>query len=371
MKKIFQFFVLLMLVTSCSKESNDVTEPDNNFDRKALLSNWAENIIVPSFVDYQSKTAALVTEINMFNNNPTTENLEMVRRSWIAAYKSYQHVSMFSFGKADEIYFKEATNTYPTDTAGIESNVAFGTHDLSKPSQFSKQGLPALDYLLNGLATTDASQLEYYSTNINAMNYRKYLADVANKLQSNADLILLDWNSGFKEKFIAGTDSSVSGFVNIMTNNFVKNLEKDIRTGKLGIPSGVFSGGILYPNKVESYYKNDISKTLLSESLKAARDFFNGKHFNSNTVGESLKSYLDFVNANRDNQKLSSVIDNQFATTLSVNNNLNDSFSMQISSDNSKMIASYDALQRNVIYTKLDMMQALNISIDYVDSDGD
>jgi hypothetical protein len=28
-------------------------------------------------------------------------------------------------------------------------------------------------------------------------------------------------------------------------------------------------------------------------------------------------------------------------------------------------------LQQNVIYTKLDMMQALNITIDYIDSDGD
>jgi hypothetical protein len=31
------------------------------------------------------------------------------------------------------------------------------------------------------------------------------------------------------------------------------------------------------------------------------------------------------------------------------------------------MILANDVLQQNVIYTKLDMMQALNISIDYVD----
>jgi hypothetical protein len=35
------------------------------------------------------------------------------------------------------------------------------------------------------------------------------------------------------------------------------------------------------------------------------------------------------------------------------------------------MILAYDALQQNVIYTKLDMMQALNITIDYIDSDGE
>ncbi len=35
------------------------------------------------------------------------------------------------------------------------------------------------------------------------------------------------------------------------------------------------------------------------------------------------------------------------------------------------MLAAYDVLQQNVVYIKLDMMQALNITIDYVDGDGD
>ena len=35
------------------------------------------------------------------------------------------------------------------------------------------------------------------------------------------------------------------------------------------------------------------------------------------------------------------------------------------------MITAYNTLQQNVVYTKLDMMQALNITIDYVDGDGD
>jgi hypothetical protein len=35
------------------------------------------------------------------------------------------------------------------------------------------------------------------------------------------------------------------------------------------------------------------------------------------------------------------------------------------------MILAYDALQQNVVYFKLDMMQALNITVDYIDSDGD
>ena len=371
MKKIFQLFAIAILSIACSKSDNGVNEPDNSFNRNALLTNWANNIIIPSYIDYQTKTSTLVNDVNTFNANPNANNLQIVRNSWIAAYKSYQYISMYNIGKATDIYLKEATNTFPTDIIAINANIASGTYDLTKFSQWSKIGLPALDYLINGLGTNDADIIAFYSTNANAVNYKKYLFDVSNKLKFDANSIVDDWNSGFKTAYIANDGTSVNSSVNKTTNNFVKNLEKDIRTNKLGIPAGIFSAGTLYPNKVEAFYKNDISKILLNESLKAAKDFFIGKHFNSNTTGESLKSYLDFLNSNRNNQKLSDIINDQFALVLTTNNNLNNSFSNQVSNDNSKMLDAYNVLQQNVVYTKLDMMQALNISIDYVDGDGD
>ena len=35
------------------------------------------------------------------------------------------------------------------------------------------------------------------------------------------------------------------------------------------------------------------------------------------------------------------------------------------------MLEAYDELQRAVVLLKVDMIQAMNISIDYVDADGD
>ena len=73
----------------------------------------------------------------------------------------------------------------------------------------------------------------------------------------------------------------------------------------------------------------------------------------------------------RNGQNLSDIINNQFTTIYSTNATLNDNFSQQVSTNNAKMLEAYDALQQNVVYFKLDMMQALNITIDYVDGDGD
>lgn len=372
MKKIVISLVLLVSVGTfirCSS-SGDGATPDN-FDRTAMLTNWADNIIIPSYVNYQAKVQTLTTSVSNFNATPTEANLQTVRTAWIEAYKSYQTISIFYIGKAAEVSLNESANTYPADVSGIENNISTGTYNLSQFAQYPRQGFPGLDYLINGLGANDTAIVGFYSTNPNAVKYRQYLTDVTSKLKSNIDAVVTDWNSGYRDTYVASTGTGVSSSVSKTTNLFVKNLEKPIRTGKIGIPAGLFSSGTLFPDKVEAYYKNDISKELLNISIQAEKDFFNGKHANSATTGPSLKSYLDYLNAVRSGQSLSTVINNQFDAIFTSNATLSNSFSQQINTDNSKMIAAYNVIQQGVIYVKLDMMQALNISIDYVDGDGD
>ncbi|OXA99134.1 iron-regulated protein A precursor [Flavobacterium oncorhynchi] len=371
MKKKALILGFVIALVACSSNSGDDTVKSNSFDRTTLLTNWADNIIIPSYTNYQSKLQSLTTSTNTFVATPTESNLKALRASWLESYKAYQYISMYNFGKAEEINLNMAANTYPTDAAGIETNISNGVYNLSLLSQFSRQGFPGMDYLINGLGTTDASIVTFYSSNANATNYKKYLTDITSKLKANADAVVIDWNSGYRVSYITNNGTSVTSAVNKTTNAFVKNLEKDIRTGKLGIPAGLFSNGVKYPEKVEAFYKKDISKELLVSALQAQQDFFNGKHFNSPATGASLKSYLDFLNVVRDTKKLSDIINAQFAAITVSNNALSNNFSEQITTDNAKMIAAYSTLQQNVIYTKLDMMQALNITIDYVDGDGD
>jgi predicted lipoprotein len=373
MKKILLVlsFVGLLIAAACSS-GNDGGDDNggSNYDRKALLTNWADNIIIPSYVNYQSKLQILVTGTAAFNAAPNTTNLQSLRTAWLDAYKAYQYVAMYNIGKAEETNFNMTANTYPTSVTGINANIASGTYNLTLLSQFDKQGLPALDYLINGLGADDATIVTFYTSNANATNYKNYLTALVTKLKTSTDAIVTDWAT-YKTAFIANSGSSVSGSVNIMTNLFVKHFEKDVRSGKLGIPAGLASNGATFPDKVEAYYKKDVSKELLLTGIQASQDFFNGKYFGSATTGEGLKSFLDFVNATGDGKKLSDVINTQYAVSLQVSGTLNNNFSEQIASNNALMITAYDALQKNVGYMKLNMMQALNITIDYVDGDGD
>jgi hypothetical protein len=78
-------------------------------------------------------------------------------------------------------------------------------------------------------------------------------------LKINADSVVTDWNSGYRNSYIANNGTSVGSSVNSTTNNFVKNLEKIFVLA--WIPAGLFSGGIKYPES-RSFYKKIFQRVI-------------------------------------------------------------------------------------------------------------
>ncbi len=368
--KIASLLLVLGIAIACSSDSDNPEDTTDSFDRGAMLANWADNIIVPAYGSFNADASEMKTATTVFNENPTVENLQALRTAWKKAYVSFQNVSMFEIGKAEDVRFRNRLNIYPTNSSKIEELIANGSYDFSLPSNIDVQGFPALDYLINGLATSDAEIISFYSTHTNAEAYRNYLQLLSETISTLTNQVLTDWTGGYRDTFVANTSASASGSVDKLTNDYILYFEKSLRAGKVGIPAGVFSQQPL-PQNVEGFYKKDISKELLLEALDASNDFFIGKNFNGNTNGQSFKSYLDYLNTIKNGGDLSSLINAQFAAAKNKANQLDASFIQQIETDNSKMQDTYDELQRIVILLKVDMVQALDISIDYVDSDGD
>ncbi len=366
-------FLLLMgmIVFACSEdESTNPDESDDAFDRKAMLVNWADNIIVPSYTAFNTEAKNLETVINNFTENPSVETLQQTRLTWRESYLTFQHVSMFEIGRAEALNYRNRVNVYPTNTSEVDNLIAEGNYDLSLPSTIDAQGFPAIDYMLNGLAVTNEEIVAFYTTNGNAQNYKDYLNTLAETISTLTETVLNDWNNGYRDTFVDNTSSSASGSVDKLANDYVFYYEKALRAGKVGIPAGVFSNEPL-PEKVEAFYKEDISKQLAIEALQATQNFFEGKHFNSATKGESFKTYLAYLNTIKNGENLGNLITAQFETAKTNLQGLNDNFSLQIENDNTKMLNTYNELQRNVILMKVDMLQAMDISVDYVDADGD
>ncbi len=371
MKKIIYALIVLVLASSCGS-SDDGTSGGgtDNFDRGAMLVNWADNIIIPSYEAYNTKLTELKNTTTTFTTTPNETNLVVLRNAWQSAYVSWQDVSMFEIGKADELQLRNWTNIYPADATEIEDKIATGTYNLDLPSSNNEQGFPGLDYLINGVANTDADIVAKYTTDTNAANYIAYLTDLVNKLSNLTTQVVDDWNGTYRATFVANTENTANGSVNRLVNEFIEYYERFVREGKIGFPSGARTGTPL-PQNVEAFYKEDISKVLFERSLVATRNFFLGKHFSSATTGSSLKSYLDTLNSMSSNQLLSQVIETQLTATESKAAELSDNFISQIATNNLVMLQTFDELQKVIVLYKNEMVSALNINIVFQDNDGD
>lgn len=371
MKKIVIVLSTVLLIVACSKNDDQPNEDTNDvFNRQAMLVNWADNIILPSYSAYIEEVATLKALSGNFAVNPSQQNLDNIRIAWRNAYQAFQEVAMFEIGPAEQVRFRDRMNTYPTNVAEIESLIAAGDYNFSLPSTNDAQGFPAIDYMLHGVGATDQEILDFYFSHPNASANRNYLFNLVDTLQVLSNTVVNEWANTFRDDFVANDGSTASASVDKLTNDFIFYFEKSLRAGKIGIPAGVFSNNTL-PGNVEALYAEDFSKQLAMTALKATERFFKGQSYNGNQAGESYVTYLNYLNTIKNGADLSSLISAQFTAATSKMNTLDANFVQQIQNDNSKMLETYDALQQNVILLKVDMLQALSINVDYIDADGD
>ncbi len=382
MRIIWGAFVVLTLIWACSSDNgsgsgmSDDVDPGpghaaETFARGPMLANWADNIIVPAYIDFSEKLTGLSIGLETFKTEGSEANLVALRTAWLEAYKAWQHVDMFEIGPAEAAGLRLNLNSYPSDTAIIESYASKGAYDLKLPSNRVAKGFPALDYLINGLGETDATIVAKLGAETAKATYIAYMDAVLKDMQELSDQVLSEWQQGYRDTFVNNDGASATASVDRFVNDYIFYYEKFLRAGKMGIPLGVFSGNTL-PGNLEAYYDNDVSKALFLEGLNASQDFFNGKHFASEGNGESLASYLDALNTVKGGEDLKNIINDQFDTAREQVTALG-TFREEIENHDppSNMLLAYDEVQRIVPLLKVDMVSAMSISIAYVDSDGD
>ena len=275
---------------------------------------------------------------------------------------------MFDIGVAEEIYYKNRINLYPTNVEKIERNILNQNYDLNQSSNFSSQGFNGLAYLLFGVAENDNEIILKYSSEDS--KYSKYLTDLVDKMIDLTEEVQMGWSDEFRESFINSTDNTSTSSINKIINDFIYYFEKGFRANKIGIPAGVFSNTPL-PDRVEAYHSRIYSKALSLEATYAVENFFNGIHSNDKSLsGLSINEYLNFIEADQD-EKLANRINEQLEKIKAQLGELNNDFSVQVNQDNLTMLTTYDVIQKNVVLLKVDMLQKLNISVDYADADGD
>ncbi|MXV37721.1 hypothetical protein GO491_03355 [Flavobacteriaceae bacterium Ap0902] len=367
MRLILLTFLSLFFVACSSSNSDDIipVDPSTEFDRSAMLSHWANNIIIPGYANLKAANEALNENIETFIENPNVNTLSETRLAHKNAYLAWQKVAFFEVGPAKNENLRQYFNIYPTDASGIETLLNQTDYQLHLTSNSAKQGYPALDYLLNGLGESDLEIINKYTDDANASNYKRFIEAVSDRLEDKTELVYDAWQT-YKDTFIANNGSSATSSVDLVANDFLLFYEKYYRNGKIRIPAG-YDTGVAAPEKVESYYAPEFSLELFDTATMAMRDFYLGKNFNSNATGPGFDSYLKYLNR----EDIATDITNGFNTIITTSNALNGTLKQLVISERQAILNLNDKIQQNVIPLKVEMLQALNISVAYYDGDGD
>jgi predicted lipoprotein len=355
-------------------EPTPVTPTDQaGSDRKAMLTHIADNIILPDYASFKTKFDDMLAKSDAFIAKPDKASLAAFRQAWATAYTDWQKVELFDVGPAEKHTLRNFFNIYPTNVAGIEEYVAAGSGTFEVPASYPKQGFPALDYLINGLGTTDDAILARYTTAADAGKRLAYLKRLTTQMNTMFTTVYGEWTGGYRDTFINCTGLDAGCSTSKLVNGYVLHYERYIRSGKIGIPSGAMTSGTPNPETIESLYRKDLSLALAKTAHQAAVDFFNGKSTKTGQEGPSLKTYLNSLGAkdSRTGTSLVDIINQQFTASAAQLNALQPVLYDDIKTNNPAVVQVYTEMQKAVRMLKVDMTTAMSITITYTDNDGD
>ncbi|WP_010135863.1 imelysin family protein [Ochrovirga pacifica] len=394
MKKIIGLLVLSVSLVSCVKENNGTTQKTDEFNRALILENWVNNLVLPAFTDFKSKIEDLKIKENRFVSNPTTTTQTELQEALFQAQKVWQHVAMFelqaeangSNQNGTRIYMntypidrETSTNPFPNsneDDRTLEENLN-GTPETINNLDFKntsgtidEQGFPALDYLINS-----ENILQKYIDPTTAANYKTYMTKIVDRMVTLSNGAYNYWTNN-ADKIIANSGSSSSASFDKMVNDYINYVEQGFRENKISNASGK-RDGIKNKFAVEAYYSSENSKIYFNEAFKAVQNFYKGISYDGTTNKEGLDDYLDYLDAEvyvsskNEDVKLTDQVVKNFASIQNTVATLNDDFVVQTEQDPSKMITTFNVIQDYVVLIKTNALEAMGVTIDYADSDGD
>lgn len=359
--------LLIMLFSiSCGKESSGPgDQTKDEFDKSAMLINYADNLIIPAYTSLQEKMPGLEIAVNTFLTNPNTSSQLALKIVFKDAYLQVERISVMQFGPAESVSLNSFINMLPANTTKkvgvdkpdltiVEENITSGNYNLVQNSAFHQQGFPVLDFLL----FSDGAINKF--TGSGSTNRKKYVQDLLTRIKDLVNQTLTSWKGNYRGQFIANTKSDTGSPISFLVNQFAFEMDM-IKGPRIGWPFGSQSGGIQYPDKCEGYYSG-ISLDLAIENMMSLKNMYSG-----GSGGNGIAGYLSALGKT----KLNGDVLNQFDIVINKLKAIPAPLSASLSVNKPAIQDASKEIQTLLTLIKTDVVSALGVQISYVDNDGD
>ena len=90
-----------------------------NFDRAAMLANYADRLILPGYIRLEAMTNSLNNAVGKLVEAPDSARMKAARTSLRDAWLAWQGCSAYEVGPASQVLLRQRVNTFPTKVAQI------------------------------------------------------------------------------------------------------------------------------------------------------------------------------------------------------------------------------------------------------------
>ena len=376
---------LLIFLVACSDENG--TEANRvDFDVAAMLENYGNNLILPSYENLATQSATMQAKVEAFTQSPTENTLEEAQLATLAAWEAYQKTGAFEFGPGETANLRMEVAHFPIVPSSIESNITNGNWDLDGAFRVDYVGFSAAEYLLfaydadgseagRAESGTKAEVLSLYTTDAQATQRAQFLNDVVSRINLQVQQVYTGWkaNGGnYIGTFIANTNTGAGSSISLFVNSYLQNYEW-IKNEKLRDPSGINATNRQpAPRSLEAYY-SDYTKALLLAADGHSKDAFLGQYYGKDPInGSGLEDYLTahFAAGNTEanyGDAMEAYLDANTTAVL----NIDTPVKTTLASNSAQVVAAYEAYQAAMILLKVDITNTLGVSITFTDNDGD
>lgn len=355
------FFLLSFVLVGCGPDEPE--NPGDNFNRKAMLTWYADDIIMPAYQDAQTKLESLASLYNDFKQGPSEAKLIAMQEEWKASYTSFIGCSSFNFGPADQVLgsLGEQLATFPVDTTAVNTSIANSDYSMDNLKRDTR-GYLTLEFFLFDEIGNNAKALQRMTANGNQLYFEAVL--------NHAKDMLIGVNQGwvsYRAQFISNDGTDPGSSISLMYNELIKNYEL-LRNYKIGLPAGKRVGQTgAEPEMVEAYYSG-----LSLPFQKAHLDAFYRWYHGVNQAGVDGIGWVEYLESVVGGPELISDTEAQYDLIYTEYDKLpNQTFSSILRSNPSAVDAYYEEVSKCTRFFKSDMSSVLGIAITYDSGDGD
>lgn len=104
---------------------------DASYDSRldAIVTNYVDNVVLPTYKDLAEKNAALLSSIQAFAKTPSNKAFEDACNAWLVSREPWEKSEAFLFGPVDALGLDPNMDSWPLDQDAIVSHINSGNFD--------------------------------------------------------------------------------------------------------------------------------------------------------------------------------------------------------------------------------------------------